>query len=114
MHSQILTSSPQEKLLEEAQLKKRKRKIKISKIKKPKRQRKHSSSDEDENVDYSKLCDDDENDDIEEATEICALCGEFGYNNELWIRCAICLNWSHKECTSWTKNVETFICDFCT
>lgn len=112
-HSEILTASPmKEKLevLEKRRADKRKTKksekpkstiaplskIRAKKIKKPKRKLFESTS-EDE-LDEDDLCDDDELDDInpntlpQEVEEICAVCGEFGEDGEVWFRCIVCAN----------------------
>lgn len=60
----------------------------------------------------SNICDDDENDDLENAagigTNTCLICCEFGRNNEIWYRCTSCGLWAHAECTGW-DSAEGFI-----
>ncbi|KAK9752513.1 hypothetical protein QE152_g4069 [Popillia japonica] len=48
-----------------------------------------------------------------EGTNICLVCGEFGKNNEWWLRCVVCSNWAHKDCTDGC-NEKRYICEFCT
>ncbi|XP_023310433.1 uncharacterized protein LOC111691596 [Anoplophora glabripennis] len=70
------------------------------------RRYKDSSSDDDEESN------DDENEDQNViGDDLCLLCGEFGKNREIWLRCVMCGNWAHKACA----NVENkiFICDYC-
>lgn len=43
--------------------------------------------------------------------DICVICGEFGKNRELWVRCIMCAGWAHQACTD-SENLE-WICDFC-
>lgn len=74
----------------------------ISHNKKPK----YNEEDELNNLENSE---DDNDDNITE--DVCTICGEFGKNGELWIRCTICSGWAHKECTG--ANNLNWICDFC-
>lgn len=72
-----------------------------------------TSSSSEEDVDESKLCDDDELDDLDsQSKEICLLCGEFGANNELWFRCISCSRWAHQECSG-AETAMNYICDYC-
>jgi hypothetical protein len=41
-------------------------------------------------------CSDDKDKDVN--ADICLICGEFGKNGELWIRCTICFLWAHTQC----------------
>ncbi|KAJ3666603.1 hypothetical protein Zmor_002039 [Zophobas morio] len=43
--------------------------------------------------------------------DICIICGEFGKNGEIWLRCVSCGEWAHKACSGNDNNA--FICDFC-
>ena len=45
--------------------------------------------------------------------DICLVCGEFGKNGELWLRCIICGEWAHKACTDQTQAHTQYICDHC-
>lgn len=127
-HSEILTSTPMKSILEEKQRKKEeqirlklekgtKRKIGIDEsipLKSsptprivPKRKcLKIQKSTED----TSSEDDDDRDSDVNE--DICAICGEFGKNKELWIQCSMCSLWAHKDCTSFEGKMY-YICDFC-
>ncbi|KAJ4426258.1 hypothetical protein ANN_27070 [Periplaneta americana] len=76
-HSEILTASPMKEKLEV--LEKRR-------------------ADKQDELDEDDLCDDDELDDInpntllQEVEEICAVCGEFGEDGEVWFRCTLFKN----------------------
>lgn len=132
-HSQIITSTPNKDVLQEkadkkilAQQKnakssyKRKvfshdaiddhkqkheveKRVKLPRGKSKKTYREISSEDE-ENDDECK--DKDAN-----GTDICLVCGEFGKNGEVWLRCNSCGNWAHKACTDTEKHI--YICDYC-
>lgn len=80
-------------------------KLQLSRKCKTKPMRKQSSS---SSGDFS--ADDDENG-REINDDLCLVCGEFGKNREMWLRCIICSSWAHKACTDTEKN--QFICDFC-
>lgn len=54
---------------------------------------------------------DDSDNDKDANNDICIICGEFGKNNEIWVRCVICAMWAHKACTN--DDRKTFVCDFC-
>lgn len=71
-----------------------------------------SSEDSEDDVPLAQLCDDDDDDDDMENRDICAVCHEFGRNNEIWFRCCRCSNWVHKECSG-EDSAENFLCDFC-
>lgn len=66
---------------------------------------------------YKEIKSDDEDNDDEDidknakGTDICLVCGEFGKNGEIWLRCILCGEWAHKACTDSGK--KTYICDFC-
>lgn len=47
-----------------------------------------------------------------ETTELCAVCQEFGRDNELWFRCTICGMWVHAECSG-ADSASDYICDTC-
>lgn len=133
-HSQIITSTPYKDVLQEKADKKRlaqekhgkqgyKRKVfsndnnddqsDIQEVKKrvnlprAKTNRKTyqeiSSGDEDN--------DDEEKDKDADGSDICLVCGEFGKNGELWLRCNSCGNWAHKACTD--NENKAYICDYC-
>lgn len=70
-----------------------------------------SSSDESD-VRSEELCDDEEDVNICEEDEHCALCGEYGIDGELWYRCTNCGRWAHRLCSGW-DNPEGYLCDFC-
>lgn len=126
-HSIIFTSTPLKEDLERKD-KNKQNKITAEKVKKvkknimmeekdstilkqkPDRQKKAVNYKEFEGEDCEKDNDDDRDLDINE--DICLLCGEFGKNNELWLRCVMCGQWAHKACTGTTKE-KKFICDFC-
>lgn len=59
------------------------------------------------------LCNDDENDDVENRnSDLCAICGEFGRDREMWFRCCLCSNWIHKDCSG-KDSADNFVCDLC-
>ncbi|XP_050497661.1 uncharacterized protein LOC126878803 [Diabrotica virgifera virgifera] len=60
----------------------------------------------------SEIEDDDDVRDKNITEDICILCGEFGKNSELWLRCVYCGHWAHKACSNSPKD-KKFICDFC-
>jgi hypothetical protein len=69
----------------------------------------------------SKLCDDDELDDLEpgpaphmfnDSDSTCMFFGEFGRDEELWFRCGFCSGWVHAECST-AETSNNFVCDFC-
>lgn len=70
-----------------------------------------SSCSESNNIPIANLCNDDEDDDLE-IDDLCAICGEFGRDREMWFRCCSCSNWIHKECSG-KESAENFICDLC-
>lgn len=43
--------------------------------------------------------------------DICLMCGVFGKNRELWLRCVSCGMWAHKACANIERKVYT--CDYC-
>ncbi|KAB0804091.1 hypothetical protein PPYR_01061 [Photinus pyralis] len=55
--------------------------------------------------------DDEDMDKNVSGQDICLVCGEFGKNNELWLRCVSCGNWAHKACSDVEQT--KFICDYC-
>lgn len=69
------------------------------------------SSSDDTDVALSNLCNDDEDDDVENE-DLCAVCGEFGRDREMWYRCCNCCQWIHKECSG-KDSAENYICDMC-
>lgn len=133
-HSQIVTSTPNKKKLEEKAKKKeqtpqaRKKSYKRNvfadtnenqdilsestsvgvghrKSKRPQRKiYENLGSSEEDNDDE---CQDKNVNDI----DICLVCGEFGKNGEMWLRCVMCGNWAHKACADIEKGA--FICDYC-
>jgi len=136
-HSEILTSTPLKEQLEAAKEKKiqkkgpigvktrtekikqtKKRKLSLNKnIPKPRHVRNlQLGSDSDSSAssyDEKKLCDDNEDDDVDPFnTDVCIVCGEFGKNREIWYRCVICANWTHAECSGW-DSAEEYTCDLC-
>ncbi|XP_044766256.1 uncharacterized protein LOC123322376 [Coccinella septempunctata] len=140
MDSQIFTTTPMKTLLEEKQnakeekLRKNNRSREESKIRTVKRQvfsnfADNNVSEEKNNntvtkqkpelrdrskVTYNFNSDDEdkENSDVEINEDICIMCGEFGKDRELWIRCVHCSGWAHKACTDGEAK-KIFICDFC-
>lgn len=143
-HSQILTSTPIKHKLEEANEKrkikqqktadklidKEKRKsvvkrlnLQIEKNKNEVRKKKKneiSDSSDTSDLDVSKLCDDEDSNDLtfnapscsKTPNEFCYICGEIGKDQELWYRCVICSTWNHAECTG-ADSPKDYICDFC-
>lgn len=117
-HSKILTSTPSKEELEEKERKRQNKNEKLlrenknKKTAKVKRKVLASSSSEDEIAEN--LCDNESEPDseFEHQEDICAICGEFGRNGEVWFRCQQCANWVHKECSGSSKP-DGYICDFC-
>lgn len=117
-HSKILTSTPCKEELEEKERKRQNKNEKLPRekknkmIAKVKRKVLESSSSEDEIAEN--LCDDESEPDseFEHQEDICAICGEFGRNGEVWFRCQQCGNWVHRECSGSSKP-DGYICDFC-
>lgn len=125
-HSQIMTATPNKDILEE---KENKKKVKQDKTKKSYK-RKIFDADDDVNFQIPEKrgsrhvkpttfkqntsSDEDNDDDVKDKSvgaDICLVCGEFGKNGELWIRCVTCQNWAHKACTNFQKGI--YICDYC-
>ncbi|KAK4879535.1 hypothetical protein RN001_007681 [Aquatica leii] len=77
--------------------------IKLPRGKNKKTYREISSEDEDN--------DDECKDKDANGTDICLVCGEFGKNGEVWLRCNSCGNWAHKACTDIEKKL--YLCDYC-
>lgn len=80
-----------------------KKRVKLPRGKNKETYREISSEDEDNDDEYK---DTDAN-----GTDICLVCGEFGKNGEVWLRCNSCGNWAHKACTDAEKNI--YLCDYC-
>lgn len=125
--SEILTSTPMKKVLEEADLKREKRNEKKAAATKRKdvsqRCKKSThvkkikfqdSETEESEFDEKDICDDDELDDVDPTRpeNICLICGEFGKDRELWYQCASCLDWAHADCTL-REDSKPYICDIC-
>ncbi|KAJ4438205.1 hypothetical protein ANN_14144 [Periplaneta americana] len=99
--SEVLTSSPYKKYLEEKNNEKFKREVKslvrgkrpLSGKFFPKSSRKTTKK----------------NDEKEETT--CIFCGES--HDEDWIQCSSCQMWGHEACTSIPETSDTYECDFC-
>lgn len=78
-----------------------------------------STSDSDDHTTAVVLHDDDDTDGeyydeghLGVTNELCAICGEFGKDNELWYRCIACARWVHALCSD--KDVpDDYICSFC-
>lgn len=128
-HSEILTATPnKEKLVEKERKRNEKRnkemgkegRVKRSVLSSPprpepstkrscKKTYEHSSDSEtDTEVEYFQPSDDDQ--DITE--DICLVCGEFGKDKELWLKCLVCGKWAHSLCTE-SQSKKRYICDFC-
>lgn len=58
--------------------------------------------------DINNLCDDEEPDDSPGAfnQDICSVCREFGKDNEIWFRCAMCLHYTH-----YNRKPDGYFCD---
>lgn len=67
-----------------------------------------SSSDD---MEFSKLCDDNSDDDIDDGGETCLICEERG-KDEIWYRCTICGFWVHSECSG-VDTAKDYECDIC-
>ena len=63
-------------------------------------------------VNYHNSDEEEEKSDVEVNEDICIICGEFGKNRELWLRCVICSGWAHSECTNNEKG-KHYVCDYC-
>ncbi|XP_045461681.1 uncharacterized protein LOC123671731 [Harmonia axyridis] len=127
-HATILTSTPIKDALVEKENKKKAKALKTQgkgkgigkkskpqeirreKVKKKILQDSNDTSMSDVNTD--ELCQDDENDDTEDASNLCLVCGEFGRNNETWYRCTSCGHWAHADCTGW-DSAYNYVCDMC-
>ncbi|XP_031338333.1 PHD finger protein ALFIN-LIKE 6-like [Photinus pyralis] len=123
--SEILTSTPFKATLEEKQRKREakeatleRRATKKQKPKKKSHVRKVFDSSSEDEIDESKLCDDDELDDMDSQNmmdfegnegESCLVCGEYG-KDEIWYRCVSCGGWVHKMCSGKDSAVN-YICD---
>lgn len=125
-HSDIFTSTPNKCALEEKESKKKAKLEKqksqsIAKVckrkvfeenkneKRPETKRKCKA-----NKNIYELSDDSDKYESEDEVnaDICLICGEFGKNKELWLRCNICNQWAHAACAGKGRK-ELFVCDFC-
>ncbi|KAB0795413.1 hypothetical protein PPYR_12252 [Photinus pyralis] len=124
-HSEVLTSTPFKQNLEEKENKRNRKAMavagKINATVKTKKKGKvvrkvykESDSDSEISVDEKEICDDDELDDISNASEYdqCIICGDTGTKNEMWYRCTICGYWAHSECSG-VDSPKGFVCDLC-
>lgn len=136
-HSEIFTSTPMKEMLEKKEnakqerLKKTNRALELAKIKGIKKQvfanfddtsvlaNKNTNNKQDKPklkkknlVSYHGCDKEEENSDAEVTEDICSICGEFGKNRELWLRCVNCAGWAHKQCTN-GESKKTYVCDFC-
>lgn len=68
-------------------------------------------SSEDESVDVLEICDDDSDDNINDGSEVCLICEEYG-KNEVWYRCTSCGLWVHADCSD-ADSPEGYNCDIC-
>lgn len=122
-HSVIFTSTPLKEALELKQSKKNTKPTKNAKrnvfqekiqISAPRKKSRRSAPlinyEEDKENEEIETEDDDSDKDVNE--DICIVCGEFGKNGEIWLRCVICGQWAHKACSNSSKE-KKFICDFC-
>ncbi|KAI4455679.1 zinc finger phd-type [Holotrichia oblita] len=125
-HSDIFTSTPNKCALEEKESKKKAKLEKqksqsIAKVckrkvfeenkneKRPETKRKCKA-----NKNIYELSDDSDKYESEDEVnaDICLICGEFGKDKELWLRCNICNQWAHAACAGKGRK-ELFVCDFC-
>ncbi|KAB0803126.1 hypothetical protein PPYR_00096 [Photinus pyralis] len=127
-HAKILTSTPFKKDPTEKENKKimkarskaksQNEKSKSTKHPAPKFKRKilhtknDSSSESEADVDPKVLCDDDENDDMENDDTKCVICDDYGRDREMWYRCTVCAYWAHADCSGWDAP-DGYICDLC-
>lgn len=135
-HATVLTSTPiKESLVEKENKKIRKsqqdkgkgiekkklkskaqgKKIKVQKegperVKRQVLQESTDTSESDLNTDD--LCQDDEDDDVEDPGNRCIICYEFGKSNEIWYRCTSCGLWAHADCSGW-DSAKGYVCDMC-
>lgn len=125
-HATILTSTPiKDDLVEKENKRKAKavknkgkgvgkkskpQKVSREKVKKKILQESNDTSESDVKTD--ELCQDDDNDDAEDACNLCLVCGEFGRDNETWYRCTSCGFWAHADCTGW-ESAHNYVCDMC-
>lgn len=118
--SKILTATPNKADLVAAEDKRKKRRAEVDKKKPIKGKKKNlkrvlfeSSDDSSNDIDPSKICDDDEMDDLSDADkDTCLICGDFSKKNEVWYRCTNCSGWSHALCSG-CDSAENYICDIC-
>ncbi|KAJ3619091.1 hypothetical protein MTP99_005878 [Tenebrio molitor] len=88
----------------------------VTKAKRVKLQRcakRRSYNDSRNSDEYSNDEDDEDKDKNVVYQDICLVCGEFGKNNEIWLRCVSCGNWAHKACAA-VETKDDYICDYCT
>ncbi|GBP46359.1 hypothetical protein EVAR_36337_1 [Eumeta japonica] len=79
--------------------KRKPQKSNVEKVKKKILQESNDTSMSDVNTD--ELCQNDEDDDAEDAGDMCIVCGEFGRDRKIWYRCTSCGLWAHADCTGW-------------
>lgn len=84
--------------------------VRREKVKKKILQDSNDTSTSDVNTD--ELCQDDDDDEAEDADNLCLVCGEFGRDNETWYRCTSCGLWAHADCTGW-DSAHNYVCDNC-
>ncbi|GBP87262.1 hypothetical protein EVAR_64472_1 [Eumeta japonica] len=82
----------------------------VEKVKKKILQESNDTSMSDVNTD--ELCQNDEDDDAEDAGDMCIVCGEFGRDRKIWYRCTSCGLWAHADCTGW-DSAQNYVCDMC-
>lgn len=56
------------------------------------------------------VCSDTKNNDVN--LNLCAICDDYGADNELWYRCAICGLWAHSQCSR-KDSPTAYICEHC-
>ncbi|CAH2106656.1 unnamed protein product [Euphydryas editha] len=104
-HSQIITATPNKRVLEE---KKAKRLMKENKEPKGK-----DDTSSDESVNIQNICDDNSSNYVDEDANMCIICCETGKSNEMWYRCRSCGEWAHAQCSGY-NSAKDYVCDFCT
>jgi hypothetical protein len=77
--------------------------IKAKRVKLQRCAKKRSYNDSRNSDEYSNDEDDEDKDKNVVYQAICLVCGEFGKNNEMWLRCVSCGNWAHKACAAVEK-----------
>lgn len=114
-HSEIITSTPtKDNLVEKANRKQKKVAIiankAVARVKKVVFAKEDDKEDSQCTQTHAANSDDSDEDIVGE--DLCLVCGEFGKNGEMWLKCVQCGNWAHRACADVSRK-QAFICDFC-